>query len=113
MKNKEIRGNLNNYEVNLKFTKYQHHNNWAIVALIEDSPEVYDTLTVNPEHSLPDNVVAIRSDKEEYVDFLVGLNLIEEDLVFAEPSGYIFLEHYKLTEKAQKIAKLHWEGEEE
>lgn len=86
--------------VSLEFARYQDRNKIAIIAIQEG--ELYDYLTCNGSGYYGEDVVSFRSDYPEYPKALVESKIIEPDLVFSEPSGYIFLEYYKLTPEAFK-----------
>lgn len=49
-------------------------------------------------------LIGIRSDEEEWETLLIENGVIERGVVFEEPSGYITINYYRLTEEAKSEA---------
>ena len=96
------------YKCKVHFQKYQNNNNTAI--LLYGAPEtdyeheLITIATVNGDITLPKNIVGIKtwSENEGIVQSLVDGNVIKPFLLGGEPTGYVVIEHYKLTEEALK-----------
>lgn len=83
----------------LVFSKYLHGDNIAIIGYVDN--ELYDYLTCNIDDPFSESdLVSFRSDKPEYVTFLIENGYIKPEKEFTLPSGYIFIDYYKLTPEA-------------
>ncbi|WP_117161318.1 hypothetical protein [Paraliobacillus sp. X-1268] len=87
------------YECELKFGKYRNGNTAIQLHDKEDASRVA-IATVNGEFQPSEGVVGIKDWSENHgmVDALISANVIEQDLQFIEPTGFVAIEYYKLSE---------------
>lgn len=94
------------YKCRVRFEKYQNNDNTAI--LLHGAPgteyehELITFATVNGEMVANENVVGIKtwSENEGIVQSLVDGGVIEEELLFTEPTHFVSIEYYPLTDEA-------------
>lgn len=63
--------------------------------------------SVNGLYEVPNEVVGIKnwSENKGMADALINANVIEDELLFIEPTGFVHIEYYKLTDQALKLLK--------
>lgn len=99
------------YECMVRFDKYFNNNNTAILLFgapgTEYEHELITNATVNGELKLEENIVGIKtwSENQGIVKSLVDGNVIKPELVGIEPTGFVVIEHYRLTDEALEELK--------
>lgn len=94
------------YKCAVKFGKYYTNNNTAIQLVgapgTEYEGEVISIASVNGSLTLIEEAVGIKtwSENEGIVESLVKGNVIKPEIVGIEPTGYVHIEYYLLTEEA-------------
>lgn len=90
------------YECEVVFDLYADNKNVAIILLDKGDDEIVSVASVNVDHKPADNVVGIKtwSENEGIVDSLVKGNVIKDDLLYMEPTGFVAVEYYQLTDEA-------------
>lgn len=103
------------YECKVQFGRYYNGNN-AIQFIGNEGTdyegEVVAVASVNGEIELADDVVGIKtwSENEGIVQSLVDGGVIEPGLLGVEPTGFVEIEHYRLT--AASLEKIYQLKEE-
>lgn len=94
---------FNGYECELQFAKYGNGNT-AIQLIDKEDGSPVAVATVNGEDIPPSGVVGIKNWSENFgmVNALIKANVIEPELQFMEPTGFVAIEYYKLTKPAMK-----------
>lgn len=97
--------NHGGYECDVVFGSYGSGNNG--IQLVgkqgtEYEGELIAVASVNGEERLPKNLVGIKtwSENEGIVKSLIDGNVIESELLGLEPTGFVAIEYYKLTEES-------------
>lgn len=95
------------YKCELQFAKY-FNGNTAIQLIDKEDGSPVAVATVNGEDNPPEGVVGIKdwSENEGMVNALIEANVIEQELQFLEPTGFVVIKYYKLTDMAlQNVLK--------
>lgn len=100
---------FNGEELDVVFGSYGNNGNTAI-QLVNKDDELYTVATVNLEKEDKD-IVGIKdySENEGMVDALVEAGVIEKHFVKMEPSGFIVIPYFPLTEKAKELRDKQFE----
>lgn len=91
------------YDCKVLFGRYYNGNNAIKLVDVEDG-ELVATVSVNGVMELHESAVGIKtwSENEGIVQSLVDGGVIEPELLGTEPTGFVEIEHYKLTSAALK-----------
>ncbi len=98
------------YECEIEFGKYVNGNT-AIQLIGKQGTkwegELVAVASVNGEREVQENIVGIKnwSENEGMSEALIKANVIEEELLFTEPTGFVTIEYYKLTARALEKLK--------
>lgn len=103
---------FNGYECELQFAEYGNGNT-AIQLLDKEDASVVAVATVNGEFQPPEGGVGIKdwSENVGMVDALIKANVIEPNLKFIEPTGFVTIGYYKLTDVALAEVLFQMRGE--
>lgn len=103
---------INGYACEVEFGQY-YNGNIAIQLIGKPGTdyeyETFATASVNGVIELPDDVVGIKTwtENEGMAQALIDGGVIESELIGIEPTGFVAIEHYKLTKASLKeIEKL-------
>ncbi|ENH96703.1 hypothetical protein J416_09404 [Gracilibacillus halophilus YIM-C55.5] len=93
--------NFKGYDCIAAFGKYLNGNT-AIQLVDAEDDSLVAVATVNGEIKNTEEIVGIKnwSENEGMVDALIDAGVIEPDLKFFEPSAFVVIEYYKLTDAA-------------
>lgn len=90
-------------EANISIYFYQT-NGMPALLLEDDNGESIDDLTVNHQMYF-DQAVSLRSDEKEKIDKLIDAGWIGKEPFTSQPSGFIYILYYKLTDEAYERVK--------
>src|SRR5690625_4521603 len=93
-----------NYNCRVKFGRYLNGNVAIQLIGVEGTDyehELVAMATVNGTEKLPDNIVGVKtwSENEGMVETLVNGNVIDPEFLGLEPTGFVAIEYYKLTDE--------------
>lgn len=94
--NKNIK--LDDEQLRLEIHFYGDNHMPAIMAFDEDG-SLYGTLTTNLNKHIP-KAISIRSDEVHYRNALIDNRWIKEETIYEQPSGFISIQYYELTDDA-------------
>ena len=89
---------------NINVSRYTNNSNIAVV--LDEGR--YDILTTNGEMILNDELIGIRNDEFNKVSFAYESELITTiEPAYSEPSGFIFINYYPVTNKLKRMIEEH------
>ena len=99
-----------NEQLIVQFSKYHNNDNTALLLTTEEN-EAYAVASVNGDTVLPPNVLAVKdwSENSGMADDLIKAGIIEEAVLGMEVSGFVMINHYKLTPGAEALRQKHME----
>jgi len=97
--------NYRGHEVELLFSSYDTNGNTAILLIERDTRDEVAVVTTNTGTSASKEIVAIKdyAEGDGMVKFLQENKIIKKEPIHEEPSGYIVIPFYELTEFAREI----------
>lgn len=100
--------NHGGYKCEVMFDSYAYNANTALILIGVESDykgEVIAVATANGSMVLPPNIVGIKdwSENEGIVESLIDANVIKPEMSDYEPSGFVEIKYYELTEEAIKL----------
>ncbi|MYL57395.1 hypothetical protein GLW20_07735 [Virgibacillus halodenitrificans] len=103
--------NFNGYDCKVVFGRYGNGNT-AIQILDKEVNQVVAVASVNGESVIGSELVGIKdwSENEGMVKALISANVIESELAFIEPTGFVAIKYYPLSEEAKQARKDALEG---
>ncbi|MCJ0932579.1 hypothetical protein MST22_15635 [Virgibacillus halodenitrificans] len=95
--------NFNGYDCKVVFGRYGNGNT-AIQLMGKVDNQLVAVASVNGESIIGSELVGIKnwSENEGMVNALISANIIEAELAFIEPTGFVAIEYYPLTEEAKQ-----------
>lgn len=93
--------NYKGWECEILFGQYGNGNT-AIQLIHKEERDVVSVATVNGSKQYPKEIIGIKdwSENEGMVHALQKAGVIEKGLIDIEPTGFVLIEYYKLTDAA-------------
>ncbi|MGN8647912.1 hypothetical protein ACTNEO_05155 [Gracilibacillus sp. HCP3S3_G5_1] len=104
--------NFKGYDCQVVFGQYGGTRNTAIQLVDNMDDSLVATATVNGELENSEEIVGVKnwSENEGMIEALIKANVIEDELLFIEPTGFVAIEYYKLTDAAYQELQIFKEA---